>query len=105
VIDADLTRSHTQQILINKFIVPEPACGEFMQRLRINRALIQTLSGFVRDFISSRQEARVSIISLLWQYGKALQRLMPQGRRCMPSMQNPDTTPVKCTSGWTLRQT
>lgn len=51
MIDADLTQSHTQQILINKFIVPEPARDEFMQRLRINRALIQTLSGFVRDFI------------------------------------------------------
>lgn len=36
-------------ILIDKFIVPDMAKAEFLQRVKINRDFIKTLSGFIRD--------------------------------------------------------
>lgn len=39
----------TQQTLIDRFIVPQPAIDAFMQRVNYNRNFIKTLSGFVHD--------------------------------------------------------
>jgi predicted ester cyclase len=41
--------SHDQVQFIDKFFVPAPAKEQFLERMKINRDLIKTLSGFIED--------------------------------------------------------
>ena len=49
VLPRDINGSPDNVILIDKFIVPAVATNEFFDRVKINRDLIKTLPGFIRD--------------------------------------------------------
>ena len=42
-------KADMNQILIDRFVVPENSKKEFLRRMKINRAFIKTLPGFVKD--------------------------------------------------------
>lgn len=45
-----------QQILIDKFAMPVEAKKEFIERMKINRDLIHSLPGFIKDEVYERRE-------------------------------------------------
>lgn len=62
--------NHPEQILIDKFIVPQNAKREFIERMNINRNFIKQLPGFVQDAVyESRDELgnEVYVTVAVWQ--------------------------------------
>jgi len=52
----------TQQTLIDRFIVPQPAIDTFMQRVNYNRNFIKKLPGFIHDAAYQRRDEKGNLI-------------------------------------------
>ena len=52
----------TQQTLIDRFIVPQPAIDAFMQRVNYNRNFIKKLPGFVHDAAYQHKDEKGNLI-------------------------------------------
>ena len=72
------SKAHSSEnvIFIDKFLVPAPAMGEFMDRVNINRKMISTMTGFIEDEAYKRKDENGNIIMItvaVWQNMQALQ--------------------------------
>jgi predicted ester cyclase/heme-degrading monooxygenase HmoA len=56
VLPKDINGSPDNVIFIDKFIVPTAAENEFFDRMKINRDLIKTLPGFIRDAVYTHSD-------------------------------------------------
>jgi len=66
----------TQQILIDKFTVPQPAIDTFMERVRYNRSFIRQLPGFVRDaaYAHTDEKGNLTFVTVaVWESETAIQ--------------------------------
>ena len=66
-----------EQVLIDKFIVPQNARQEFVERMNINRNFIKGLDGFVRDNVYERTDEQGNIIVVtiaVWQNEEAIKK-------------------------------
>lgn len=64
-----------EQLFIDRFIVPEAAKAEFMERMAINRNLIKKLPGFIRDvaFVRESELGELHCITVaVWESEAAL---------------------------------
>ena len=52
----------TQQTLIDRFIVPQPAIDTFMQRVNYNRNFIKKLPGFMHDAAYQHRDEKGNLI-------------------------------------------
>ena len=52
----------TQQTLIDRFIVPQPAIDTFMQRVNYNRNFIKQLPGFIHDAAYQHRDEKGNLI-------------------------------------------
>src|SRR5882724_4364997 len=62
--------SDSQQILIDKFIVPQNAKQEFIERMSINRNFIKQLPGFVQDAVYESKDEQgngIYVTVAVWQ--------------------------------------
>ncbi|SHN44918.1 ester cyclase [Chitinophaga sp. CF418] len=62
VLPKELIGTPDNVIFIDKFIVPATATNEFLERVKINRDLIKTLPGFIRDAAYSRTDNEGNLI-------------------------------------------
>ena len=53
-----------KQIFIDKFLVPQNAKQEFLERMNINRSFIKTLNGFVEDAAYERTDEDGNLICI-----------------------------------------
>jgi len=63
--------------LVDEFVVPVKAEKEFMERMKINRELIQTLPGFVEDMVYQRTDEQGNLVVLtiaVWQNHEAINK-------------------------------
>jgi len=66
-----------EQIFIDRFIVPQPAKAEFLERMAINRNFIKELPGFIGDEAYERRDDDGSfryITIAVWTSEEALNR-------------------------------
>ena len=56
------TRGISEQIFIDRFIVPQNSKTEFIKRMKINRDLIKTLPGFIEDSVYERNDEQGHVI-------------------------------------------
>jgi len=52
----------SEQIFIDRFIVPEKAKQEFTERMNINRSFIKNLPGFIEDTVYERVDEQGNLI-------------------------------------------
>lgn len=77
VLPKDLNNSPDHVIFIDKFIVPATALSEFSERMNINRALIRTLPGFIRDAVYTHTDGdgnHVCVTVAVWKDDTALRQ-------------------------------
>ena len=85
-----------KQIFIDKFLVPQKAKQEFLERMNINRSFIKTLNGFVEDAAYERTDEDGNLICVtiaVWENEDvlkkakdAVQELYKKQRFNMPEM-------------------
>jgi len=56
------SKIETQQFFIDKFIVPQSAKREFIERMNVNRNFIKNLPGFIEDNVYERTDERGNLI-------------------------------------------
>lgn len=64
-----------EQLFIDRFIVPQAAKAEFMERMAINRNMIKDLPGFIRDeaFVREDDQGGLHCITIaVWESEVAL---------------------------------
>ncbi|QEC74635.1 antibiotic biosynthesis monooxygenase family protein [Mucilaginibacter ginsenosidivorax] len=64
-----------EQLFIDRFIVPPAAKAEFMERMAINRTMINKLPGFIRDeaFVREDEQGQLHCITIaVWESESAL---------------------------------
>ncbi|PJZ78784.1 antibiotic biosynthesis monooxygenase family protein [Leptospira neocaledonica] len=64
-----------QKVLIDTFIVPKKAEGEFFTRVKVNRNLIKSLPGFIQDsaYIRERSEDEIQFVTVaIWENEEAI---------------------------------
>ncbi|MDH7460349.1 antibiotic biosynthesis monooxygenase [Chitinophagaceae bacterium 26-R-25] len=64
-----------QQIFIDRFTMPVEAKEEFFERVRINRDLIHSLSGFIKDDIYERIDGDILYVvtTAFWESAAAIE--------------------------------
>ena len=64
-----------EQLFIDRFIVPQAAKAEFMERMAINRNMIKKLPGFIRDeaYVRDDEQGQLLCITIaVWESEAAL---------------------------------
>jgi len=56
------SKIETQQFFIDKFIVPQNAKREFIERMNVNRNFIKNLPGFIEDNVYERTDEHGNLI-------------------------------------------
>ena len=67
----------SEQVLIDRFIVPQNAKQEFVERMNINRNFIKGLAGFVEDNAYERMDEQGNLIVVtvaIWQNEEAIKK-------------------------------
>jgi heme-degrading monooxygenase HmoA len=71
------TNQTSEQIFIDRFIVPEKSKPEFYERMAINRNLIKTLPGFIEDTVYERIDEQGNLICVtvaVWASEEAIKK-------------------------------
>ncbi len=66
-----------KQILIDKFVVPQTALGEFMQRMNTSRSFLRSLPGLIEDmaYQQTGEDGNVHVVTLaIWESEEAIRR-------------------------------
>jgi hypothetical protein len=74
---ADKTTDTMKQIFIDKFLVPQNAKQEFIERLNINRNFIKKLPGFIQDAAYERTDEHGNLVLItiaVWENEAVLEK-------------------------------
>ncbi len=66
-----------KQILIDRFIVPPEAMGEFVQRMNTSRSFLRSLPGFIEEmaYEQTGEDGNVHVVTLaIWESEEAIQK-------------------------------
>jgi len=70
-------QANSAHVLIDRFVVPQNAKGEFIERMNINRNLIKNLQGFVEDNVYERVDEQGNLIVVtvaVWESDEAIKK-------------------------------
>jgi len=74
---SQIIEASPEQVFIDRFIVPQNAKQEFVERMNINRNFIKGLTGFVEDNVYERMDEDGNLIVVtvaVWQNEEAIKK-------------------------------